>query len=196
MTSRHHHSVTNVQKQKNTNRIKHDGTSASLMKKISCFLLLEMKQDQKHNLVQRSQRFLSLKKKIIISLMYTNPAAGSLHHKCYDPGKPNNHTTVQFLIMLQWSYHQMYYSPFKKNRKTALQKRKCPKISSSSSSSIYIYPYVYIHTPNHRDTHIFVKKKTSCFFHKVTHTLSPGAYIYTIVFCCVRFVFFYSEKKI
>lgn len=31
--------------------------------------------------------------------MYTNPAAGFfIRHKCYDPEKPNNHTTVQFLI--------------------------------------------------------------------------------------------------
>lgn len=132
--------------------------------KFSCFLLLEMKQDQKHNLVQRSQHFFLFKKQNKnISLMYTNPAAGSLRHKCYDPGKPNNHTTVQFLIMLQWSYHQMYYSPLKKNRKTALQKRKCPKISSSSSELIYISICIYTYTQSQRYTHLCLKK-TSCFF--------------------------------
>lgn len=104
----------------------------------------------------------SLKKKNHLTHVHQSKAAGSLRHKCYDPGKPNNHTTVQFLIMLQWSYHQMYYSPFKKNRKTALQKRKCPKISSSSSSaSIYISICIYTYTQSQRYTHLC--QKTSCF---------------------------------
>lgn len=143
---------------------------------------------------KKSALFLFLKKKII-SLMYTNPAAGSLRHKCYDPGKPNNHTTVQFLIMLQWSYHQMYYSPFKKTGRQHFRKESAPRYHHHHHhhQRWYIYPYVYIHTPNHRDTRIFVKKKTSCFFPQSnTHirTLSPGAYIYTIVFCCVCFFLF------
>lgn len=57
---------------------------------------------------------------------------------------------------------------------------------------IYIHPITEIHAS-------LSKKKTSCFFppQSDTHirTLSPGAYIYTIVFCCVCF-FFYSEKNL
>lgn len=88
--------------------------------------------------------------------------AGSLRHKCYDPGEPNDHATVQFSFSFSFNHVTMILPsnvlfPFQIDRKTALQKRKCPEISSSSSSaSIYIYPYVYIHTPNHRDTRIFV----------------------------------------
>lgn len=140
--------------------------------KISCFLLLEMKQDQKHNLVQRSQHFFFMKKKKIISLMYTNPAAGSLRHKCYDHGKPNNHTTVQFLIMLQWSYHQMYYSPLIKTGRQHFRKESAPRYHHRHHHQRhYIYPYVYIHTPNHRDTRIFAWKNVTFFVHKVKHTL-------------------------
>jgi len=162
-----------------------------------------MKQDQKHNLVQRSQHFffVFLFFKNHLTHVYTNPAAGSLRHKCYDPGKPNNHTTVQFLIMLQWSYHQMYYSPF--NKKTGRQhfrKESAPRYHHHHHhhhhQRRYIYPYVYIHTPNHRDTRIFVQKNIMFFPQSNTHirTLSPGAYIYTIVFCCVWF--FSIQKKL
>lgn len=55
-----------------------------------------------------------------------------------------------------------------KIRKTALQKRKCPKISSSSAS-IYISICIYTYTQSQRYTRLCWK--TSCFFHKVIHTL-------------------------
>lgn len=151
MTSRHHHSVTNVQKQKNRNKMKHDGTSASLMKNQFPVAWNEARPE-----TQLGPKKSALKKKKIISLMYTNSAAGSLRHKCYDPGKPNNHTTVQFLTMLQWSYHQMYYSPFKKTGRQHFKKESAPRYHHHQRRYIYIYPYVYIHTPNHRDTRIFV----------------------------------------
>lgn len=93
-------------------------------------------------------------------------------------------------IFIQWSYHQMYYSPFNNNRKTALQKRKCPEISSSAliyniyiSICIYIHP---VHTSLLKKHHVFPQSNTNI------RTTSPGAYIHTIVSCCV--CFFYSEK--
>lgn len=159
MTSRHHHSVTNVQK------IKRIQTKSNMMEhlhhswKISRFLLLEMKQDQKHNLVQRSQHsfFFLFKKKSSHSCTPIRRLAPYVINVmtlvCQTTTQPCN----LFLIMLQWSYHQMYYSPFKKNRKTALQKRKCPKISSSSSSSsasIYISICIYTYTQSQRYTHL------------------------------------------
>lgn len=148
MTSRHHHSVTNVQKNKRIQTKNKSNTMEHLHHswKFSCFLLLEMKQDQKHNLVQRSQHFFLKKKNKQtknISLMYTKPAAGSLRHKCYDPGKPNNHTTVQFLIMLQWSYHQVYYSPLKKQEDSTSEKKVPQDIIIRAD--IYIHMYIYIH---------------------------------------------------
>lgn len=96
--------------------------------------------------------------------------------------------------MLQWSYHQMYYSPFKKKKKGRQHFRKESAPRFHHYQRWYIYPYVYIHTPNHRDTRIFVKKH-HVFPQSNTHirTLSPGAYIYTIVFCCV--CLFSIQKK-
>lgn len=128
--------------------------------------------------------------------MYTNPAASSLRHKCYDPGEPNNHTTVQFLIMLQWSYHQMYYSPFKKQEDSTSEK-KVPQdiiITIIISVDIYIHMYIYIHPIT--EIHASLLKKQHVFPQSNTHirTLSPGAYLYTIVFCCV--CFFSIQKKI
>lgn len=184
--------MTNIPEKSNTSKL--DGTS---LRKITRSLSLEMKQDQKHKLVQRSQPFSPL------SLMYTNPAAGSIRHKCYDPGTPSARTTVQF----SFSRHvtmilpSNVLFPFQIKQEDSTSEKKVPRdiiiIIIIISVDIYIH-YVYIHTPNHRDTRTFVEK-TPCFSHKVTHirTLSPGAYIYTIVFCCVclSFFFFLIQKK-
>lgn len=138
-----------------------------------------------------------------LSLMYTNPAAGSIRHKCYDPGTPSARITVQF----SFSRHvtmilpSNVLFPFQIKQEDSTSEKKVPRdiiiilIIVIISVDIYIH-YVYIHTPNHRDTRTFAEK-TPCFSHKVTHirTLSPGAYIYTIVFCCVCLFFFLIQKK-
>lgn len=119
--------------------------------------------------------------------MYTNLVAGLfIRHKCYDPEKPNNHTTVQFLfndltikciIPLSTITGRQHF------------KKKVPR---DIIISVDIYIHMYIHTPN---THIFVKKH-HVFPQSNTNirTTSPGAYIHTIVSCCV--CFFYSEKNL
>lgn len=149
--------------------------------------------------------FLSWKNKKNVSLVYTNPAAGSIRHKCYDPGTPSGRTTVQF----SFSRHvtmilpSNVLFPFQIKQEDSTSEKKVPRdiiiilliILLILSVDIYIH-YVYIHTPNHRDTRTFAEK-TPCFSHKATHirTLSPGAYIYTIVFCCVGLFFFLTQKK-
>lgn len=89
----------------------------------------------------------------------------------------------------------MYYSPFKKNRKTALQKRKCPEISSSSSSaSIYISICIYTYTQSQRYTHL-CQKNITFFPQSNTHfRTSPGASLYNSILLCL--FFFYSEKNL
>lgn len=65
--------------------------------KITRSHLLETKQDQKRNLVQRSQQmFISSKKTHSCT---PNPAAGSLRHKCYDPGTPATTQPCNFLLV-------------------------------------------------------------------------------------------------
>lgn len=126
--------------------------------------------------------------------MYTNPAAGSLRHKCYDHSEPNNCTTVQFFIMLQWSYHQMYYSPFKQNQEDSTSEKKVPQDIIIFSIDIYIHMYIYIHPIT--EIHTSLLKNIMFFPQSNTHirTSSPGAYIYTIVFCCVCFFFLFRKK--
>lgn len=114
--------------------------------------------------------FLSLKK---ISLVYTNPAAGSIRHKCYDPGTPSSRITVQF----SFSHHvtmilpSNVLFPFQIKQEDSTSEKKVPRniIIIIISVDIYIN-YVYIHTPNHRDTRTFAGK-TPSFPHKATHTL-------------------------
>lgn len=179
--------------------------------KLNRFLLLEMKQDQKHKLAQRSQHSFILfslsffllfffpfcffiEKKNHLNV-YTNPAAGSLRHKCYDHSEPNNCTTVQFFIMLQWSYHQMYYSPFKQNQEDSTSEKKVPQDIIIFSIDIYIHMYIYIHPIT--EIHTSLLKNIMFFPQSNTHirTSSPGAYIYTIVFCCVCFFFLFRKKN-
>lgn len=146
--------------------------------------------------------------------MYTNPAAGCRHHKCYDPEKPDYHTTVQdFVVCFFFLNHvtmilpSNVLFPFLINRKTALQKRKCPMISSSSS--IYISICIYTYTQSQRYTHLCGGKNpiTYAFFfylHVVTHTLRhhhhhhhhlEHHHHHTIVFCCVCSFFSLFRKK-
>lgn len=74
------------------------------------------------------------------------------------------------------------------------------------SVDIYIHMYIYIHPITEIHASLFKKKqkqKNIMFFlllfspQSNTHirTLSPGAYIYTIVFCCVCSFFFSVQKK-
>lgn len=178
--------------------------------KINRFLLLAMKQDQKHKLAQRSQHsfilfslsffsfffpFLFFYRKKIISMctpirqqapyvinvmtiasQITAQPCNSL--LCY------NDLTIKCIIPLS-----------NKIRKTALQKRKCPKISSSSAS-IYISICIYTYTQSQRYTRL-CGKNIMFFPQSNTHirTSSPGAYIYTIVFCCVCFFFLFRKKN-
>lgn len=169
-----------------------------------------MKQDQKHKLAQRSQHsfilfslsffsfffpFLFFYRKKIISMctpirqqapyvinvmtiasQITAQPCNSL--LCY------NDLTIKCIIPLS-----------NKIRKTALQKRKCPKISSSSAS-IYISICIYTYTQSQRYTRL-CGKNIMFFPQSNTHirTSSPGAYIYTIVFCCVCFFFLFRKKN-
>lgn len=84
-------------------------------------------------------------------LTHVHQSGGRLfiRHKCYDPEKPNNHTTVQFLfndltikciIPLSTITGRQHF------------KKKVPR---DIIISVDIYIHMYIHTPN---THIFVKK--------------------------------------
>lgn len=123
--------------------------------------------------------------------MYTNPVAGFfIRHKCYDPKKPNNHTTVQFLfndltikciIPLSTMTGRQHF------------KNKSAQRYHHQRWYIYIYIHMYIHTPN---THIFVKKQ-HVFPQSNTNirTTSPGAYSHTIVSCCVCFFLFRKKLK-
>lgn len=127
--------------------------------KITCSLSLEMKQDQKHKLVQRSQHsFLSLKKKI--SLMYTNPAAGSIRHKCYDPGTPSGRITVQF----SFSNHvtmilpSNVLFPFQIKQEDSTSEKKVPRDIIIISVDIYISICIYTYTQSQRYTHLCRKK--------------------------------------
>lgn len=105
--------------------------------------------------------------------MYTNPAAGSLRHKCYDPGMPNNHTTVQFVFNhVTMILPSNVLFPFQKKQEDSTSEKKVPQdiIIIIISVDIYIHMYIYIHpiTEIHAS---LLKKKHHVFSHKVTHTL-------------------------
>lgn len=132
-----------------------------------------------------------------LSLMYT---AGSIRHKCYDPGTPSGRITVQF----SFSRHvtmilpSNVLFPFQIKQEDSTSEKKVPRdiiIIIIIIVDIYIH-YVYIHTPNHRDTRTFAEK-TPCFSHKVTHirTLSPGAYLYNSILLCLSLFFSLFRKK-
>lgn len=96
--------------------------------------------------------------------MYTNPAASSLRHKCYDPGKPNNHTTVQFFNHVTMILPSNVLFPFQKKQEDSTSEKKVPQdiiIIIIISVDIYIHMYIYIHPIT--EIHASLLKKTSCF---------------------------------
>lgn len=103
--------------------------------------------------------------------MYTNPAAGSIRHKCYDPGTPSGRITVQF----RFSNHvtmilpSNVLFPFQIKQEDSTSEKKVPRDIIIISVDIYIHMYIYIHPIT--EIHAPLPEKTPCFSHKVTHTL-------------------------